>query len=90
MAKEVRSRMVEGAVRLLARQGLQATSFSEVLELTGAPRGSVYHHFPGGKPRPRRAPPTSSASGARSCPARSFRRAARCWRSPWRRIRGSC
>jgi AcrR family transcriptional regulator len=41
--------MVEGAVRLLARQGLQATSFSEVLELTGAPRGSVYHHFPGGK-----------------------------------------
>jgi AcrR family transcriptional regulator len=41
--------MIEGAVRLLARQGLQATSFSEVLELTGAPRGSVYHHFPAGK-----------------------------------------
>lgn len=44
-----RERMVEGAARLLARQGLQGTSFSEVLELTGAPRGSVYHHFPGGK-----------------------------------------
>jgi AcrR family transcriptional regulator len=41
--------MVEGAVRLLAQRGLQATSFSEVLELTGAPRGSVYHHFPDGK-----------------------------------------
>jgi AcrR family transcriptional regulator len=49
MAGEVRVRMVEGAMRLLARQGLQATSFSEVLELTGAPRGSIYHHFPEGK-----------------------------------------
>ena len=49
MAGEVRSRMVAGAVRLLATRGLQGTSFSEVLELTGAPRGSVYHHFPGGK-----------------------------------------
>jgi AcrR family transcriptional regulator len=42
-------KMVEGTVRLLARRGLHATSFSEVLELTGAPRGSVYHHFPEGK-----------------------------------------
>ena len=41
--------MVDGAVRLLATRGLQGTSFSEVLELTGAPRGSVYHHFPAGK-----------------------------------------
>jgi AcrR family transcriptional regulator len=41
--------MVEGAARLLATNGLQGTSFSEVLELTGAPRGSVYHHFPQGK-----------------------------------------
>ncbi len=41
--------MIEGAIRLLAQQGLQATSFSEVLALTGAPRGSVYHHFPEGK-----------------------------------------
>jgi AcrR family transcriptional regulator len=41
--------MVESAVELLARRGLQATSFSEVLERSGAPRGSVYHHFPGGK-----------------------------------------
>lgn len=49
MAGEVRKQMVSGAVQLLARRGLQATSFSEVLALTGAPRGSVYHHFPEGK-----------------------------------------
>jgi TetR/AcrR family transcriptional repressor of lmrAB and yxaGH operons len=49
MATDTRIRMVEGAARLLAQRGLQETSFSEVLELTGAPRGSIYHHFPDGK-----------------------------------------
>ncbi len=49
MAKGVRERMVASAVGLLARRGLQSTSFSEVLEDSGAPRGSVYHHFPRGK-----------------------------------------
>jgi TetR/AcrR family transcriptional repressor of lmrAB and yxaGH operons len=41
--------MVFGAARLLAQRGLQATSFSEVLAATDAPRGSIYHHFPNGK-----------------------------------------
>ena len=49
MARGVRERMVASAVDLLARRGLQATSFSEVIEHSGAPRGSIYHHFPGGK-----------------------------------------
>lgn len=49
MAGDVRDRMVEGAMALLAQRGLQATSFSEVLAATGAPRGSLYHHFPDGK-----------------------------------------
>ena len=49
MASDTRHRMVAGAARLLAERGLQETSFSEVLELTGAPRGSIYHHFPDGK-----------------------------------------
>ena len=49
MAGPVRSKMIAGAMELLARRGLQATSFSEVLARTGAPRGSVYHHFPDGK-----------------------------------------
>jgi AcrR family transcriptional regulator len=42
--------MVEGAARLLATKGVEGTSFAEVLDATGSPRGSVYHHFPGGKP----------------------------------------
>jgi AcrR family transcriptional regulator len=41
--------MIAGATRLLAERGLQETSFSEVLAATGAPRGSIYHHFPDGK-----------------------------------------
>jgi TetR/AcrR family transcriptional regulator, lmrAB and yxaGH operons repressor len=45
----VRDRMVAGTVKLLAQRGLQATSFSSVLAETSAPRGSIYHHFPGGK-----------------------------------------
>ncbi|MCW2857794.1 MAG: hypothetical protein JWR52_3409 [Marmoricola sp.] len=50
MAKgEARSRMVAGAVRLLAEKGLEGTSFAEVLAVTGGSRGSTYHHFPGGK-----------------------------------------
>jgi TetR/AcrR family transcriptional repressor of lmrAB and yxaGH operons len=49
MAGAVRERMIDGAVQLLAQKGLQATSFSSVIELTGAPRGSIYHHFPRGK-----------------------------------------
>jgi TetR/AcrR family transcriptional repressor of lmrAB and yxaGH operons len=49
VASDARDRMAAGAVRLLAQRGLQATSFSEVLAATGAPRGSIYHHFPEGK-----------------------------------------
>jgi AcrR family transcriptional regulator len=41
--------MIERAVVLLAKKGLQGASFSQILEESGAPRGSLYHHFPGGK-----------------------------------------
>lgn len=46
---DTRQRMIDGARLLLAEKGLQETSFSTVLARTGAPRGSIYHHFPGGK-----------------------------------------
>lgn len=49
MGRDTRDRMIAAALRLLATHGLQGASLAEVLELAGAPRGSVYHHFPGGK-----------------------------------------
>jgi TetR/AcrR family transcriptional repressor of lmrAB and yxaGH operons len=49
MASQIRQRMIERTAVLLAKKGLQGTSFSEVLQASGAPRGSLYHHFPGGK-----------------------------------------
>jgi AcrR family transcriptional regulator len=45
----VRERMVVGAAELLARAGLAEASFRNVVTRTGTPRGSIYHHFPGGK-----------------------------------------
>src|SRR5260221_10126668 len=46
---DIRTKMIEGALRRLAVNGVEGTSFAEVLAATGAPRGSIYHHFPGGK-----------------------------------------
>ncbi len=46
-----RERMVLAAAALLSERGLAGTSFSEVIERSGAPRGSIYHHFPEGKDR---------------------------------------
>ncbi len=44
-----RERMVRSAIRLLRRHGAGATTIDRVLADSGAPRGSVYHHFPGGR-----------------------------------------
>lgn len=44
-----RDRMIRSAVELISRHGVDATSFNEVIKHSGAPRGSIYHHFPGGK-----------------------------------------
>lgn len=49
MASESRASMVRSAAALIGSRGLSATSFSDVLADSGAPRGSIYHHFPGGK-----------------------------------------
>jgi TetR/AcrR family transcriptional regulator, lmrAB and yxaGH operons repressor len=46
---DAKQRMVAAARELMREQGYHATAFSDVLQLSGAPRGSVYFHFPGGK-----------------------------------------
>lgn len=41
--------MIDHAAVLLAQKGPHGASFNEILQASGAPRGSLYHHFPGGK-----------------------------------------
>jgi AcrR family transcriptional regulator len=49
MAKDSRASMVRSAASLIRTRGMSATSFSDVLQESRAPRGSIYHHFPDGK-----------------------------------------
>lgn len=41
--------MIESAAMLIRESGVAATSFSDVVNASGAPRGSIYHYFPRGK-----------------------------------------
>ena len=49
MATDSRASMVRSAASLIRSRGVSATSFADVLADSGAPRGSIYHHFPEGK-----------------------------------------
>ena len=49
MAKDTREHMIETTVSLVHRRGFHGTSLNEILAESGAPRGSLYYHFPGGK-----------------------------------------
>lgn len=44
-----RQRLVGAAAQMLAQHGFNATSIRETAKRAGAPVGSTYHHFPGGK-----------------------------------------
>lgn len=41
--------MVVSAALLIRERGARATAISDVLQHSGAPRGSAYHYFPGGR-----------------------------------------
>jgi TetR/AcrR family transcriptional regulator, lmrAB and yxaGH operons repressor len=47
--KDTREYMIETTSGLVHRLGFHGTSLNEVLTESGAPRGSLYYHFPGGK-----------------------------------------
>jgi AcrR family transcriptional regulator len=48
-ARKHRDNLVRSAMRLFRRQGYAATGLQQILALSGAPKGSLYHYFPGGK-----------------------------------------
>lgn len=49
MPKDTRARLIEAAAGLLQHRGYHGTALSDILTKSGAPRGSLYFHFPGGK-----------------------------------------
>jgi TetR/AcrR family transcriptional repressor of lmrAB and yxaGH operons len=44
-----RGAIVRAAATLFRRNGYAATGINEIAEVSGAPKGSLYHYFPGGK-----------------------------------------
>ncbi|GKV69724.1 putative HTH-type transcriptional regulator YxaF [Sporosarcina sp. NCCP-2716] len=44
-----REKMLEAATRLFHLKGYHATGVNQILQESGAPKGSLYYHFPGGK-----------------------------------------
>lgn len=46
---DTRSRILQAAQRLFRKRGYHATGLNDILDMAQAPKGSMYHHFPGGK-----------------------------------------
>ncbi len=44
-----RQRLIDAAITLLRGSGLAGAGINELVRASGAPKGSVYHFFPGGK-----------------------------------------
>ena len=48
-ARQHKENLVRTAMRLFRRQGYAAKGLQQILTESGAPKGSLYHYFPGGK-----------------------------------------
>ena len=90
MSSDSRQRMVSSAASLIATRGVSATSFSDVIDDSGAPRGSIYHHFPGGKKQLAEDAVTWTSERVlafqRTCPADSSAQVIEWFIGMWRRV----
>jgi TetR/AcrR family transcriptional repressor of lmrAB and yxaGH operons len=48
-APKHRDAIIQAAVTLFRRNGYSATGVNDIVALSGAPKGSLYHYFPAGK-----------------------------------------
>ncbi len=46
---DTREKFIQAASKLMESQGYHATGLNQIIAESGAPRGSLYYHFPGGK-----------------------------------------
>jgi TetR/AcrR family transcriptional repressor of lmrAB and yxaGH operons len=44
-----RAPIIDAAVALFRRQGYAGTGLNDIVDMSGAPKGSLYHYFPAGK-----------------------------------------
>jgi TetR/AcrR family transcriptional regulator, lmrAB and yxaGH operons repressor len=47
--QSVRAKLIETSAALFMRQGYHGTGLAQIVAESGAPKGSLYFHFPGGK-----------------------------------------
>jgi len=48
-AAQHKERLIMAAAKLFRKKGYAATGINEILAISGAPKGSLYHYFPEGK-----------------------------------------
>jgi TetR/AcrR family transcriptional repressor of lmrAB and yxaGH operons len=46
---DTKTRLIQTTAELIRRKGYFGTGVTEILRLSGVPKGSLYHHFPHGK-----------------------------------------
>ena len=49
MTRTTRDKLIDAMIDALQRKGLHGVGLNELLATAEAPKGSLYHHFPGGK-----------------------------------------
>ena len=87
--RDGRARLLRGALELLGERGYGETDLRQAAARGDAPRGSIYHHFPGGKAdlagrRSTGAPLGWRSSSSAHSPSRAFFPRSTCSRSPCR------